>query len=230
VNSGAVAYVAIVSQPAVVDVGSYFDLTVAVEDAQGATETGFTGKVTLALASNPDGATLGGNLTLPVTNGLLTFYGLTLSAAGSGYTIQATSSGFAPGITSPITVVNPAVKLVAISPPPSSVTTNGTFGLTVAVEDALGHLVPGYNGSVTIALAGKHGRTNLHGTRTVTAVNGVASFSGLTLSSARKGETLQVQATASGLTAATTNPFNVLPAAARILPHQSRKENARHRA
>ena len=83
---------------------------------------------------------------------------------------------------------------------------------------------------MTIALAGKHGTTKLHGTLTVTAVNGVASFSGLTLTKARKGETLQVQVTASGLTAVTTNPFNVLPAAARILPHPSRKRNTRQRA
>ena len=45
--------------------GSAFQVTVDVENSQGVTETNFTGGVTLTLASNPTGATLGGNLTMP---------------------------------------------------------------------------------------------------------------------------------------------------------------------
>jgi hypothetical protein len=203
---------AVYGQPATVVVGGYFQITVVAEDAQGATDTSFTGSVTLALASNPGGATLGGTVTLPVSDGMLTFYGLTLNVPGSGYTIQATSSGFTPATSSPITVDTlPATQLIVITPPPSSVTANGDFGLTVAVVDAAGHLAPGYDGSVTVALAGQRGKGKLSGTLTVAAIDGVATFSGLTLTKAGKGETLRL--TGTGLTPTTTSPFIVNPAA-----------------
>jgi len=212
---------AIFVEPGPVATGSYFLVTVDVENSLGVTETNFAGSVTLALASNPGGATLGGNLTLPVSDGQVTFYGLTLNVAGSGYTIQATSSLIAAATTSPITVVNPpATQLVVTAQPPASVAANRDFGLTVAVVDASGNLVSSFNGSVTVALVGKPGGGKLHGTLTVTATNGVATFSGLTLTKVRKGYKLRL--TASGLTPAATSAFKVAPVAARRLsstPH-----------
>ena len=227
-----VPHLAVFDQPAAVIAGGYFQLTVVAEDAQGATDTSFTGSVTLALASNPGGATLGGTLTLPVSDGMLTFYGLTLNQPGSGYTIQATSSGFTPATTSPITVATPpATQLIVTAPPPSSVTANGDFGLTVAVVDASGNLAPGYNGSVTVALVGQRGKGKLYGTLTATAIKGVATFSGLTLTKAGKGDTLRL--TGTGLTPTTTSPFNV-NAAARPLkatrhPHPSKAKHTKAR-
>ncbi len=108
--SGTVGYLAVHSQPTVVNAGTYFQLTVVVDNAQGATDTSFSGTVTLALAGNPGGATLGGNLTMPVSHGVLTYYGLTLNVPGSGYTIRATGDGLALAVSSPITVVNPPVR------------------------------------------------------------------------------------------------------------------------
>ena len=91
----------------------------------------------------------------------MTFYGLTLNLAGSGYTILASSSGFVAATTSPITVVNPpATQLVVTAQPPASVAANGDFGLTVAVVDASGDLVSSFDGNVTVALAGKPGEGN----------------------------------------------------------------------
>ena len=134
------------------------------------TETNFTGSVSLTLAGNPTGATLGGNLTLPAQNGQVTFYGLTLNLAGSGYAILASSSGFVSASTPAITVISPpATQLVVTAQPPASMADNGDFGLTVAVVDASGDLVSSYNGNVTVALAGKPGGGKLHGTVTVTA-------------------------------------------------------------
>ncbi len=46
--------------------GKTFGLQVSVEDAQGNVATGFSGTVTLALATNPGPGTLGGTLTEPV--------------------------------------------------------------------------------------------------------------------------------------------------------------------
>ena len=146
VNPGPVPHLAIFVGSGVVTTGSPFVITVDAEDASGATESGFSGYVTLSLGSDPTGATLGGALTLPVSDGQVTFYGLTLNAAGSGDTILATSSGFVAAITSPITVISPpAAPTGAVSAgPPSRIGANQTFGVTVEVVDASGNLASGY--------------------------------------------------------------------------------------
>ncbi len=216
VSAGAVPHLAIFAQPGPVLTGGVFEVTVDAENSQDMTETNFTGYVTLALAANPTGATLGGNLTLPAIDGQVTFYGLTLNVAGSGYSILATASGFAAASTPAITVVDPpAARLVVTAQPLASVAANQAFGITVAVVDASGNLVPSFNGSVTITLVGKPGGGKLHGTLTVTAVGGVATFSGLRLTRARQRNTLRV--TASGLTGALSSAFKISPAAARRL-------------
>ena len=162
VAPGALPHLAIFEEAGPVTAGSDFLVTVDVENAQGVTETNFAGRVTLTLASNPTGATLGGNLSMPVSDGQVTFYGLTLNSAGSGYTIRASSSGFATATTSPITVVNPpATQLVVIAQPPASVAANGDFGLTVAVVDAAGGLVSTFDGNVTVALVEQARRREL---------------------------------------------------------------------
>jgi hypothetical protein len=225
-TSDAVPHLVISSHPASVIAGDDFQLSVVVEDASGDTETSFSGKITLSLASNPGGAILGGTLTMPVHNGRLTFYGLTLNAAGSGYTIQATSNSFSPAVSSPITVVNRPAMLVIATQLPPSLGIHQTFGLTIAVEDASGIRVPSYNGSVTIALVGKHGGTSLHGPRTVNAIDGIATFSGLSLRGARRGTHLVMQVTADGIAGASAAVF---VGSAAPKPHASVITRARRR-
>ena len=212
VGIGPVPHLAIFDNPGPVTLGSPFQASVDVENAQGVTETNFTGDVTLSLARNPTGATLGGNLTMPAVDGQATFYGLTLNLAGSGYTILATSSGYVAATTAPITVVDPPTQLVVTVQPPASVAANAGFGLTVEAVDAEGNLASSFDGSVTVALAGKPAVGKLHGTLTVTAINGAATFSGLRLTKARRGYTLRL--TASGLNPASTTVVNVAAAAA----------------
>ena len=81
----------------------------------------------------------------------------------------------------------------------------------VSVENASAGVEPNFDGSVTVSLGNNPGGTSLGGTLTVTAQNGVATFSGLTLTSAGIGYTLL--ATAGGA-AVTTSAFNVTPLAA----------------
>src|SRR5207248_2212056 len=64
-----------------------------------------------------------------------------------------------------------------------------------------------FNGPVTIALQNNPGGSTLGGTLTVTASNGVATFSGLTLNNPGNGYSLVVSS--NGLTSAITTPFNV---------------------
>ena len=85
--------------------------------------------------------------------------------------------------------------------PPSSVLVGNTFGLTVQVEDSLGNAVSG--GTVRVALGSNNpGDATLGGTLTEPVVNGLATFSDLTLSQPGTGYTLTV--TDSGIAGAQT--------------------------
>ena len=89
----ATAYVVVTTQPpATVTAGSGFGLTVVVEDSLGNVDTSFNGTVTVGLASNPIGGTLGGTLSVTAQSGVATFSGLTLNEPG-GYTLSVSSSG-----------------------------------------------------------------------------------------------------------------------------------------
>ncbi len=96
--------------------------------------------------------------------------------------------------------------MIATQPPPG-VLAGSTFGLTVDELNVQNQIDTSYNGSVTVSLASNPGNSTLGGTLTVQAVNGVATFSGLTISNPGLAYTLQVSAT--GTYAITTTPFDV---------------------
>src|SRR5262249_47016035 len=123
--------------PATLTAGNSFSLTVQAEDSSGNLIASFNGTVSVALASNPGGDTLGGTLTLTASGGVATFSGLTLTKAASGYTLAATTPGLGQGITNALTVTPAAAaQLVITQQPPSTVQVNKTFALKAAIEDA----------------------------------------------------------------------------------------------
>ncbi len=212
----ATPYLAISAQPTIAEAGRYFNLTVQVDTAQGALDLSYNGLVTLAMVGGPPGASLGGTLMMPVQQGQATFYGLTLVAAGAGYTIRASAPGFAPATTAPISAFDPPAALAFVGPPPT-IGSGRSFNLTVDVLNASGSPASTYNGPVTIALIGHRGRSTLRVVHTVTAVNGLASFTGLVPRAIPRGETLIIQVSADGLNSTT---FDLSTA---ILHHPARK-------
>ena len=129
------------------------------------------------------------------TNGVAS---LTLSPLPTGvYTITALYSGqgsvFAAGESVTTTVVVPFASVIATQPP-AGVLAGNAFGLTVEELNAQNQIDTSYNGSVTVSLANNPGDSTLGGTLTVQAVNGVATFSGLTISNPGLAYTLQVSA------------------------------------
>ena len=84
----------------------------------------------------------------------------------------------------------------SIKPPPK-----------VQVLDGAGNLVATATTSITVGIGNNPGGSTLDGTTTRPAAAGVATFSGLKLNHTGIGYTLI--ATASGLTSATSNPFNI---------------------
>jgi hypothetical protein len=101
-----------------------------------------------------------------------------------------------------------ATQLVITSQPPASVAVGAPFGLTVSAEDQFGNVDPTFTSTVTVSL---NGAGTLGGTLTETAVAGVATFTGLTVSQAGTGDTITAAATP--LTSATSTAFTVTAAA-----------------
>ncbi len=201
--AAATQLVATTEPPSTGTVGAGFEVDITAEDSFGNVDPTFNGSVTLALASNPAGGTLGGTLTATAVNGVATFSGLTINTTGSGYTLKATAQGLTNATTSVIDVTPPAVatQLVVTTQPPSSVNAGSSFGLVVEAEDGFGTVDTTFNGIVTVnnpAGGAPLGQT--------TAVNGVASFTGLTLDQAGDGTVLSVT---SNTFAANTNAFTV---------------------
>jgi hypothetical protein len=164
--------------------------------------------VTVTLAANPAGGTLSGTLTVAAVNGVATFTNLSLNKPGAGYTLQVSDGALGAAVSDPFSVVaGAATQLVVTTQPPATTITGVGFGLVVTAEDALGNLATSFNGNVTIAIATNPGGATLQGPLTVAAVNGVATFSGLSLDMAGTGYALR--ATAGSLTT-TTGAITVL--------------------
>ncbi|MHC5538469.1 beta strand repeat-containing protein, partial [Singulisphaera rosea] len=204
----------ITTQPASVKTGEGFSLTVTAKDAQGNLDPNYSGPVTLSLATNPGNGMLSGTLTVGAVNGIATFAGLSLNKLGSGYVIKAKGSGLMAATSSAIAVTMFAPQVAITTQPPSDVKTGEGFSLTVTVEDANGNLDPNYSGPVTLSLATNPGNGMLSGTLTVGAVNGIATFTGLTLN--KPGTGYLIQAKAWGLLPSTSSAIDVTAAGPRL--------------
>jgi hypothetical protein len=190
--------------------GSPFSLTIDAEDPQGNVDTTFNGKVTLAIAANPGSATLGGTLTATAVNGVASFSGLTLNKPGSGYTLQATSTGLTSWTSSPFDVTKGL--LVVTAQPPSVLTVGAPFGLLAKVEDGLGHVLTSFQGSITIVLNSLcYNAATLGGSVTAKVTKGAASFRKLTVD---QPGSYSLSLSGNGLTGADTSPFSVTGAKA----------------
>jgi len=80
----------------------------------------------------------------------------------------------------------------------------------VAIEDAYGDVVADDNtDQVTVAILNNPGAGTLRGTKTITVVNGLAQFSGLTINAS--GQMYTLQATSGTLTPGVSAPFTINP-------------------
>ena len=67
-------------------------IIVVASDSLGSVNEGFTGAISVALASNPTGAALSGTRTVRPSRGIATFSNLSVDKPGT-YTLQASASG-----------------------------------------------------------------------------------------------------------------------------------------
>ncbi|HXI33486.1 MAG TPA: PKD domain-containing protein [Gemmatimonadales bacterium] len=142
------------------------------------------------------------------------------AAAGTySATLQVTDNqGATNSISHSVTVSQPpGATRLTFTVQPGTVTAGSAISpaVRVAAQDASGNTDATYSGAITIALGTNPGGGTLSGTLTATAASGVATFANLSIDRAASGYTLQ--ATAAGLTGATSTPFAVnAPAATRI--------------
>ncbi|HEX4525926.1 MAG TPA: invasin domain 3-containing protein, partial [Gaiellaceae bacterium] len=216
VSPGAATKVAWSQQPTSTGAGSSINPspTVAVQDTYGNTVTSSAASIAVAIGTNPGGATLSGTTTVSAVGGIATFSSLSLNNVGTGYTLQATSTGLSPATSSTFNVAVGAPAKLALVQQPTTVSAGSSISpsVMVAIQDAAGNTVTTSSASVAVAIGTNPGVGTLSGTTTVSASSGVATFANLSIDKVGTGYTLAFSAT--GLTAATSSAFNVNAGAA----------------
>jgi alpha-tubulin suppressor-like RCC1 family protein len=164
--------------------------------------------------------TANANIAIVDTTGLATGTGIgtvTITAVGRGEPGNAVLTvGAAPT----------AATQLAFTAQPTTSTAGQALSPAVEVEvrDASGNRVTSARDAVTLAFAANPGGGTLAGTKTVAAVNGIASFSGLWIDKAAAGYTLT--ATATPLASATSAAFTINPGPPTQLAFGTQPSNA----
>ncbi len=155
------------------------------------------GTVTIALAGNPGGATLGGSLSQPTSDGVATFSNLTINRAANGYTLRASSNGLTATSTAFNVTAGSGSGLTIVAGNQQSATVNTAVATPPSVKlvDAANNPVAG--ASVTFAPAMESGSV-VPATRVVTTnEQGIATLTSWTLGKKAGTQTL-VASTESG--------------------------------
>lgn len=211
---GTAAKLGVIRQPVGTSAGAVLDtIQVAIQDASGNTVANDTRNVTLTIGTNAGGGGLAGTTTVAAVGGVATFTGLSINAAGAGYTLNAAASGITGAVTNPFTITAVgAPSRLAFTTQPGNVASGATPNLAVTIQDANGATVSTSTAPVTLTLIAGSNTGVLSGSTTRNAVNGVATFPGISID--KVGTGYKLSASSSGLTGAESNAFNVTPGAA----------------
>jgi hypothetical protein len=196
--------------PASSAINAAFTATVSVEDANSNVVTSDTSNVTVALTT-PNGATLSGTKTVAAVAGVAKFTGLSVDKAGT-YTLTATDGNLSNGVSASFTITVGAATKLGFGQQPTNTALGASItpAVTVQIQDANGNVVTTSAASVTLAMGSNPGGSTLGGTKTVAAVNGIATFSNLSLDKMGVGYTLTGLSVAPPLTSATSSAFNIV--------------------
>ncbi|MFN8529737.1 MAG: SdrD B-like domain-containing protein, partial [Anaerolineae bacterium] len=211
--AGVPSQIAFNVQPSTTNIGGTITpaVTVEVRDSlNNVITTDNSTQITLAIGTNPGGGTLSGTLTQTVVNGVATFANLSINQVGTGYTLVASASGFSNVTSNPFDITNLPPTQLAFAQQPTNTLVNTAIvpSITVELRNVLNAVVTTDNTTqVTIAIGSNPGVGALGGTLTQTAVNGIATFPGLSIDQVGVGYTLT--ASAPGLTGATSSTFDI---------------------
>src|SRR5207245_8863379 len=123
---------------------------VAVQNSFGNTLTSWSASMAVAIGTNPGGATLSGTTTVSAVSGVATFSSFSLNNVGTGYTLQATSTGLTSATSSTFNIAVGAPAKLALVQQPTTVSAGSSISpsVTVAVQDAAGNTVTTSSASV----------------------------------------------------------------------------------
>jgi hypothetical protein len=202
----------VLTAPATMTAGVPFDLTVKAVDPLGQVARGYTGTVTFSSTDPNPAAVLPAAYPFTLGDaGQHTFTGgVTLLTAGS-QTVTATDSVTGSITGSASASVNPAAAdhLLFLQQPTDTAAGQTISPVIVEVVDAFGNVETGDNSdTITLSIGANPSGGTLSGTLTVTVVNGVATFSDLSLDLTGAGYTLHATV-GGGLPDIDSNPFNV---------------------
>ena len=227
---GAAAKLAFAQQPTNTAAGSSITpaVTVQVQDANGnavTSGTGSTASIVVAIGTNPSGGTLSGTLTQTAVNGVATFSNLSINKTGTAYTLAASSNGLAAGTSNTFNITPGTATQLVFSSQPSNTAAGSSItpAVTVQVEDANNNVVTTSTAAVAMAIGTNPSGGTLSGTTSVNAVNGIATFSNLSINKTGTGYALAASST--GLTGATSNAFNITPGTASKLAFSQQPTN-----
>jgi alpha-tubulin suppressor-like RCC1 family protein len=183
--------------------------SVQVQDAAGNVIFGATNPIRIEIGNNPGAGTLLGPSNITAANGVAIFYGLSINRLGTGYFFIASTPNLASATSSPFDmIVGPPNRLAfTVQPRTTPPGTAISPAVAVTVQDIGGNTVTAGNVSITMSIGANAGGGTLSGTTTVAAVNGVATFTDLSIDNS--GERYQLQAAASDLTSVTSVAFSV---------------------
>ncbi|MBI2614595.1 MAG: hypothetical protein HYW52_02730 [Gemmatimonadetes bacterium] len=211
VTAGTFTKLGFVVHPSGATAGSVIQpvIEVAAQDAYGNLVTAATGFVTVAIGNNPAGGTLFGSVSKTFLGGVAKFDDLKIDKAADDYTLTAARSGVTGATSNPFAIVPAAAQKLAFVVQPASGTGGDSIkpGIQVAVRDAFGNTVIGFNTSITLALADNPGGATVSGTPTRATQDGIATFDDIALNKAATGYTLK--ATATLLDSAVSTPFDI---------------------
>ena len=198
-------------QPSAALINAVIDppVTVRIEDQFGNVMSDATHEISLSLANNPAGATLGGSTSVIAINGVATFDDLSVDQVGTGYTLRATATGLTSTSSDAFDItVGEAAKLqFEQQPTPTAADETIHPAVTVRVLDTQGNLVTDSTNEVSIGLGSHPGNGVLSGTLSVNPEQGIALFSDLSIREPGSGYTLVASAT--GLAEATSDVFDI---------------------
>ena len=211
---GAPDHLAFITQPpAVATTGVVFatSVEVAVEDSGNNVVTSATGTATAAVATGS--GTISGTTTATISGGYATFTSLSITGADTTDTISVSGDGVDSNDSTSIAVSSAVATQLVLTTAPSS---TGQSGLALAIqpvvkiEDADSFVVAANASTVTASITGAGSGASVTNA-TATAVNGVATFSGLALNDLAGGYTITftdgtLSSAASGTITLSTGP------------------------
>ena len=207
-------------------------ITVSVEDQFGNIVAADTSSVTMAIATGTGAtnAVLSGTATAAAVKGIATFNTLSIDLAGSGgtaYQLKATDASLTSDTSDAFSITPGAAAKLVFKKGPTGVKAGVTISpaITVQVEDKAGNIVTGDKSKITLnvntpsrtpppktgkgkGVSADGGLPTLGGTITVATVDGIATFSDLSLTVAGA---YTMTAIDGKLTSATSDSFTIAP-------------------